>query len=150
MPGGVKGATPPDAGRGPTDRRKRGTAAVPLQSTRGRVRRPAAATSEGYDAGVSADYVASYRVTNPDGFRQYPSAVAPTILGHGGEILVADLESEAVEGNPPHVTIVLRFPSKEAVRTWYESAEYRAIKHHRLDHTADGSVVFANEFVLPA
>ena len=98
---------------------------------------------------MSAYYVASYRVTNPEAFQQYAPAVTPTILAHGGEVLVADSHSEPVEGQPPPVTVVIRFPSKEALRAWYESAEYRAIKHHRLDNTADGSVVFAEALVVP-
>jgi uncharacterized protein (DUF1330 family) len=98
---------------------------------------------------MSAYYVASYRVTDPEAFRQYAPAVTPTILAHGGEVLVADSQSEAVEGEPPPVTVVIRFPSKEALRAWYGSAEYGAIKHHRLNNTADGAVVFAEEFVVP-
>ena len=74
----------------------------------------------------------------------------PIIVAHGGEVLVADLESEAVEGEPPHVTVVLRFPNKDAARGWYASPEYQAIKHLRLDNSADGRIVFADEFVLPA
>jgi uncharacterized protein (DUF1330 family) len=99
---------------------------------------------------MSGYVVASYRVTNPEAFQQYPPAVIPTILGHGGEILVADFESEVVEGQPPHVTVVVRFDSKKAARAWYESADYQAIKHLRLDNSADGRLVIANEFSMPS
>lgn len=72
----------------------------------------------------------------------------PTIFAHGGEILVAGPGSEAVEGNPEPVTVVLKFPSKDALRDWYNSPEYQAIIHHRLENT-EGTMVFADEFKLP-
>jgi uncharacterized protein (DUF1330 family) len=99
---------------------------------------------------MSGYVVASYRVTDPDAFQRYPPAVIPTIVGHGGELLVADFASEVVEGQPPHVTVVIRFPSKAAARAWYESPEYQAIKHLRLDHSTDGRLVFADAFGPPA
>ena len=71
-----------------------------------------------------------------------------TIMAHGGEILVAGPGSEAVEGNPEPVSVVVKFPSKEAARVWYDSPEYQAIIHHRLDNT-EGSMVFADEFKMP-
>ena len=42
------------------------------------------------------------------------------------------------------VTIVLRFSSKEAARTWYDSPEYQAIVGLRTDNT-DGFVVFDSD-----
>ncbi len=38
------------------------------------------------------------------------------LLACGAEVLVADYESEMVEGQASSVTIVLKFPSKEAAR----------------------------------
>ena len=98
---------------------------------------------------MSAYVVAHYRVTNPDAFQQYPPAVIPTILAHGGEVLAADFGAEVLEGQPQPVTVVLRFASKDAARAWFQSAEYQAIKHHRLDNSADGTVVVADEFTMP-
>lgn len=97
---------------------------------------------------MSAFVVASYRITNPDGFSSYPEASIPTILSHGGEILAADFASEVVEGTAPHTTIVLRFSDKGAMRRWYHSDEYQAIVHLRRENT-DGALILVNEFVLP-
>ena len=57
--------------------------------------------------------------------------------------------SEAVEGEPGGVTVVLKFPSKDALRSWYDSPEYQAIIHLRTDNT-EGSLVFAEQFVMPS
>ncbi len=92
--------------------------------------------------------IATYRITNPEAYRAYTSTVLPTIKAHGGEILVAGPGSEAVEGTPEPVTVVAKFPSKAAIREWYDSPEYQAIIHHRLDNT-EGSMVFADEFQMP-
>ena len=71
--------------------------------------------------------IANYDVTNPEGYQTYIGAVGPTIVAHGGEILVAGPGSEAVEGQPGAVTVVLKFSSKEALRGWYDSPEYQEI-----------------------
>lgn len=93
--------------------------------------------------------IANYNITNPEGYQSYIAVVGPTIVAHGGEILVAGDGSEAVEGNPGTVTVVLKFPSKEALRGWYDSTEYQEIINLRTDNT-DGSMVFAETFVMPS
>ena len=93
--------------------------------------------------------IANYSVTNPDGYQAYIAAVGPTIATRGGEILVAGPGSEAVEGEPGPITVVVKFPSKEALRAWYDSPEYQKIIHLRTDNTK-GSVVFADGFVMPS
>ena len=93
--------------------------------------------------------IANYRITNPDEYQTYTAAVVPTILAHSGEILVAGPGSEAVEGDPGPVTVVLKFPSKEALRGWYDSPEYQEIIHLRTDNT-EGSLVFADGFEMPS
>ncbi len=97
---------------------------------------------------MSGYIVVNYRITDPDAYRAYTSAVVPTIQAHGGEILVAGPGSEVVEGSPEPVTVVVRFPSRQAARDWYDSPEYQAIIHHRLNNT-EGSMVLAEEFQLP-
>ena len=50
---------------------------------------------------------------------------------------------------PAYRDVVLKFSSKEALRTWYDSPEYQQIIHLRTDNT-EGHVVFAEEFVMPS
>jgi uncharacterized protein (DUF1330 family) len=107
-----------------------------------RTPRPAAPLSE--KPCVSANYT----ITNPEGYKAYLPAVRSTLRSHGAEVVVADSESEVKEGSPGHVTVVLRFESKEAARAWYESGEYQEIMHHRTDN-ADGVLVVCDGFVMP-
>lgn len=97
---------------------------------------------------MSGYVIVNYRITDPEAYKAYTAGVVPTIMAHGGEILVAGPGSEAVEGNPEPVSVILKFPSKAAAREWYDSPEYQAIIHHRLDNT-EGSMVFADEFKMP-
>ena len=97
---------------------------------------------------MAAFLVANYRITNAESYGAYPPAVFPTLASHGVEVLVADYESEVVEGQPSSVTIVLKFASKEAARAWYDSPEYQEILHLRTDNS-EGFLVFADGFVMP-
>jgi uncharacterized protein (DUF1330 family) len=92
--------------------------------------------------------VANYNVTNQEGYDAYIAAVVPTIMSHGGKILVAGPGSTGIEGNPGTITIVLEFPTREALQGWYDAPEYQEIIHLRTDNT-DGFVAFADEFKLP-
>ncbi|KZX60705.1 hypothetical protein A3709_01175 [Halioglobus sp. HI00S01] len=92
--------------------------------------------------------IANYRIEKTEAYEAYPPAVVPTILSYGGEVLVADYESEVVEGQASSVSIVLKFRSKDDALTWYNSSEYREIVHHRTDNS-EGFVLFADEYAIP-
>jgi uncharacterized protein (DUF1330 family) len=64
-------------------------------------------------------------------------------VAHGAEIVVADFESEAIEGDPGHVTVVLKFASKKAARGWFDSPEYQEIIGLRTDNSS-GIAVLTN------
>jgi uncharacterized protein (DUF1330 family) len=84
---------------------------------------------------MSAYFVVNYRITNQEGYQKYREQAGNTVAKHGGEVLVADFASEPVEGKPAAVTVVIRFELKEAMRGWYESPEYQAAVHYRLDNS---------------
>ncbi|APE32406.1 hypothetical protein BOX17_00860 [Halomonas aestuarii] len=92
---------------------------------------------------MSAYLVFNYRINDRDAYDPYLAAVPAILEAHGAEILAADFDSEAVEGDARHVTVVLKFPSKEAARGWYDSPEYQDIIGLRLDN-CDGMAVLAN------
>ena len=96
---------------------------------------------------MSGYVIANFEITNSDGYEGYVPAVIPILAEHGAEILVTDYQSETIEGTPAKVTVVLRFKSKQAARTWYDSPEYQAILRLRTDNS-EGFVVIADEFAL--
>ena len=92
--------------------------------------------------------VFNYDITDPDGYQAYLPAAMPTMGAHGVEVVVADYSSEPKEGKPGQVTIVLKFDSKEAATSWYESDEYRAAMKLRTA-SSSGSAVLCDGFVMP-
>ena len=79
--------------------------------------------------------VFNYTVTNSKGYQGYPTAVGATFAPYGAEVLFVDVQSEPIEGTPGHITVVLKFESKEAARAWYESPEYQAALPLRISNT---------------
>lgn len=92
---------------------------------------------------MAAYMVFNYRITDQDAYKPYLGQVVDTLKAHGAEIVVADFESEAIEGDPGHVTVVLKFASKEAARGWFDSPEYQAIIGLRTDNST-GIAVLTN------
>ena len=56
--------------------------------------------------------------------------------------MVADVNSVPVEGDPEHLSVVLKFDSMEALQGWYDSPEYQEILALRTDNS-EGIVTFA-------
>jgi uncharacterized protein (DUF1330 family) len=91
---------------------------------------------------MAAYAVFNYSITDREAHEPYLAEVPATLEEAGAEIVVADLESEALEGEPGAVTVVLRFDSRDALLAWYSSEAYEAIKPIRLDNS-DGICAIA-------
>ena len=98
---------------------------------------------------MTAYFIASYRITDPAGYEAYVPAVMPTILASVCDVVAADYASQVIEGAPGEVTVILKFASKAAGLAWYNSPEYQAIKHHRIDNS-DGIAVLVDQWSPPA
>jgi uncharacterized protein (DUF1330 family) len=97
---------------------------------------------------MAAYVISNFNVTNQERFNTYLARVPQTILSHGGEILVAGRGSKLIEGTLSANTVVVKFPSMEALQGWYDSPEYAEIISLRTDNT-EGHLVFAEEFTMP-
>ena len=90
-------------------------------------------------------------ITDPDAFVDYKRAVLPTIVSHGGRFLARGGAMEIVEAggrwNPDRLVIV-EFPSMEALKAWYDSADYAPARDIRL--RAAKSTVVALEGIAAA
>jgi uncharacterized protein (DUF1330 family) len=65
-------------------------------------------------------------------FNKYRSGVHDVLKKHQGEIVVSNEEFEIIEGDWPYTkTVVVRFPSVEQAKRWYESPEYQEVVQHR-------------------
>ena len=99
---------------------------------------------------MAAYFIFQYDITNPDGSAPYPAAAGPSVYQYGGEVIVADPNSVAVEGAKPGNVVVVKFESAEAAQKWYESPEYQAALPHRLGSTANNTALIAAEFTPPS
>ena len=93
---------------------------------------------------MAAYVVGNLKVTNAEGFTEYQNLVGKTISDHGGEYVVADAKSVPMEGDPEHLSVVLKFPDMEALRGWYDPPEYQEILPLRTDNS-EGIVTFAQD-----
>ena len=93
---------------------------------------------------MAAYLVGNFKVTNVDGFTEYRNLVGKTIADHGGEYVVADAKSVPMEGDPAHLSVVLKFPDMDALKGWYDSPEYQEILPLRVDNS-EGIVTFAED-----
>lgn len=98
---------------------------------------------------MSAYFIATYDITDPEAYQAYVQQVIPLLMKHKGEVLVADYEAEALEGEARSAYIVLRFASEEALRGWYEDPDYEAPKQQRFAATTHHHAVAAHAFVMP-
>ncbi|MCC7365990.1 MAG: DUF1330 domain-containing protein [Dehalococcoidia bacterium] len=84
-------------------------------------------------------------VTDPEPMMEYAEKVPAIIEQFGGEYLVRGDQSEVIEGTwKPGFVVVLRFPSEERARAFYDSDAYRPYRLAR-ERASRSSVV-----MLPA
>jgi len=91
---------------------------------------------------MAAYFIAQYVVHDPKLYREYQGPAGATIQSHGGKLIAFDVAAETIEGTPPGPqTVIVEFPSSEAARTWYGSAEYQAVVGKRLASTTGFAVL---------
>lgn len=98
---------------------------------------------------MSAYVIVSYDIVDPEGYEGYVPAVVPLLARHGAEILVADYDAEALEGDKRTVYVVLRFESAGAARAWYHDPDYEPLKKQRLEASGFTNMVLAKAFTPP-
>ena len=91
---------------------------------------------------MSAYFIAQYVVKDPALYQEYSQGAAATIGASGGELIVFDVASETIEGEPPGPqTVIIRFDSVEQAKAWYNSDSYQKVVGKRLEATDGFSVI---------
>ncbi|WP_028969310.1 DUF1330 domain-containing protein [Sphingomonas sp. URHD0057] len=86
---------------------------------------------------MAAYLVASIHVHNPLGYDEYRSRTQSIVEAHGGRFLVRGGTVHPLEGAEDiERFVVIEFPSVEAARVFYDSADYQRILPARTDNAA--------------
>ncbi|WP_213953463.1 MULTISPECIES: DUF1330 domain-containing protein [unclassified Variovorax] len=82
---------------------------------------------------MSCGYVIAYvEVTNPTQYEEYKKWSTVAMQAHGAEVCVRGGQVEPLEGDwKPTRVIVLKFPSLEKAKAFYDTPEYRKAREAR-------------------
>lgn len=73
----------------------------------------------------SAYILANVQVTDPTQYEEYRKFSSLAMQAHGAEVCIRGGKVEVLEGDwTPERVVLLKFPTVEAARTFYDSAEY--------------------------
>jgi uncharacterized protein (DUF1330 family) len=86
---------------------------------------------------MAAGYViVEMKISDPERYKAYMAAAPATIAAAGGEYLVRGGRHESLEGDwQPARLAVLKFPSFEQAKAWYDDERYRAARANRAGAT---------------
>jgi uncharacterized protein (DUF1330 family) len=78
---------------------------------------------------MAAYVIGQVEIRDPEAYKAYAEQVPATIAKYDGEYLVRGGRMEILEGQwPQRRIVVLKFPSLERAREWYDSEDYAGPK----------------------
>ena len=78
-------------------------------------------------------FLGEFEITDPATYEVYRTKVPDIISAHGGKILVRGGYPQPLDGVMPHRRrVIVEFDSPEAVKTFYYSDAYQAVRPIRL------------------
>ena len=84
--------------------------------------------------------IVEMHITDPERYKQYMAAAPAAVAAAGGEYLVRGGRCESLEGSwQPTRMAMLRFPSYEKAKSFYDDGMYRAARAKR-----EGATEFFN------
>ncbi len=93
---------------------------------------------------ISAYLLVEMQITNPEQYRQYMAEAPAVVKAFGGEYLVRGGKHESLEGGwTPHRVAILRFPSFEQAKAFYDSPQYTEVRAKRA-----GAVEYFNSVLV--
>jgi uncharacterized protein (DUF1330 family) len=80
----------------------------------------------------AAYLIVEMHITDMERYREYMAVAPAAVKAAGGEYLVRGGRHEALEGDwQPHRVAMLRFPSYQAAKAFYDGAQYTAARAKR-------------------
>lgn len=94
---------------------------------------------------AKAYWIARVDIRDPERYKDYVTTARPAFEKHGARFLVRGGATQPLEGQARARNVVIEFPSMEAARACYESAEYQAAKAIR-QTVADGELLIVEGY----
>jgi uncharacterized protein (DUF1330 family) len=80
--------------------------------------------------------IVEMHITDPEGYKAYMAKAPAAVKEAGGEYLVRGGQHETLEGDwQPHRVAMLRFPSYEAAKAFYDGPHYTSVRQLRKGKT---------------
>ena len=81
---------------------------------------------------MSCFVIAQITIHDRDEYRKYEEGFDEIFAGFRGKVLIVDEDPIVFEGDWNYTrTVLMRFPSEEEARRWYDSDEYQELAKHR-------------------
>jgi uncharacterized protein (DUF1330 family) len=98
----------------------------------------------------AAYVIVEMKIADPERYRAYMVAAPATIAAAGGEYVVRGGPLEVLEGDwQPSRVAVLRVPSLEQARAWYDGEGYRTARTHRAGATDYFNAIVVEGYLPP-
>jgi uncharacterized protein (DUF1330 family) len=94
---------------------------------------------------MAAYIVVNATITDQALLDDYVASAGSTLGAHPVKPVVVTNEATVLEGEAGERVVVLEFPTRDAAMAWYQSPEYQAIIHKRLNSTK-GFLVLVDSF----
>jgi uncharacterized protein (DUF1330 family) len=103
------------------------------------------------ETAVPAAYlIVEMNISDPERYKQYMAAAPAAVKAAGGEYLVRGGRHETLEGDwQPHRVAVLRVPSYERAKAFYDSETYRQVRSKRAGATEYFNMVLVEGVPAP-
>jgi len=99
---------------------------------------------------MSALVIIDLEVHDRAKMEQYEQGAIELLARHGARPLVRELRAENYEGTwTPNFFVILEFPDRQAVRTFYDSEEYQPLKALRRQ-AAHSNGIFVTDRMEPS
>ncbi|MDY0745792.1 DUF1330 domain-containing protein [Paucibacter sp. R3-3] len=94
--------------------------------------------------------IVTMNITDPERYKQYMAEAPASVKAFGGEYLVRGGKHETLEGDwQPHRVALLRFPSYEKAKAFYDDEHYTRVRGHRAGATEYFNMVLVEGVEAP-
>ena len=99
---------------------------------------------------IPAYVIVEMQITDPEQYKLYMAAAPAMVKAFGGEYLVRGGRHETLEGDwQPHRVAMLRFPSFEQAKAFYNDAGYAQVRALRAGSTGYFNLVLVEGVAAP-